>query len=138
MTSHRRLFTFSIGAALLAAPAFAAAEKKSEGGDPYVKLANVGLPIVDRGRVVNYIFVSVRLNLTPKANITELRDKEPYFRDALIRKGHVESFALPNKLDTLDEERFKRVMMPEFARISGPGMIQSIEILSQSPKKLMK
>jgi hypothetical protein len=73
--------------ALRAAPARATAEKKEgQEGDvgQYVDLQPVGLPIVSNRVVVNYVFVYIRINLTSAANASQLRQKEPDFRDALV------------------------------------------------------
>ncbi|BBF82212.1 MULTISPECIES: hypothetical protein [Asticcacaulis] len=135
MTQTRRLLLSTLLCAF-AMPALAS-EAKKEGGEPYVKLAPVALPVTENGRVINYLFVTLRINLTAKADVNALRLKEPYFRDLLIRAAHKQSFALPNKRDTLDEARFKKVMIPEFTKIAGAGNIETLEILAQNPKKLM-
>ncbi|MFT3996308.1 MAG: hypothetical protein QM667_02795 [Asticcacaulis sp.] len=136
MTDISRRFLMAAFVSLTAAPAMAS-EPKKEGGDPYIKLSPVALPVTDKGRLVNYLFVTLRINLTPLADVNALRLKEPYFRDILIRTAHRQSFALPNKRDTLDQDRFIKVMLPEFAKIAGPGAVASIEILAQNPKKSM-
>lgn len=129
---HLLLVAFS-GITLIAAPAMAS-EKAKEEPDPAVKLASVGIPVFHGRTVTNYLFLSIRINLTGKADVTKLRDKEPYFRDALVKAASKTSFAQANRDDLLDEPRFKSIMMVEFAKVAGPGMIQSIEIVSQSPK----
>lgn len=115
----------------------AGAPKKeaAEAGDPYVRLAPVAIPVFENQSVVNYIFLTVKLNLTPKADVSKLREKEPYFRNQLMQAAYKTSFALPDKRDTLDEVRFKKMMMTELSQVSGPGMLQSIEIVSQTPKR---
>jgi len=112
-----------------------AEEKKADEPDPSVKLASVGIPVFHGATVTNYLFLSIKINLTPKADQTKLRDMEPYFRDALVRAAHKTSFAQPDHDDRLDIPRFQKVMMGEFTRVAGPGTIQSVEIVSQSPKK---
>ncbi len=42
---------------------------------------------------MNYVFVIVRINLTTTANAAQLREKEPFFRDALVRAGHRTPFS---------------------------------------------
>jgi hypothetical protein len=121
------------GLALFATPVLAGEKAKDE-PDPSVKLASVGIPVFHGHTVSNYLFLSVRLNLTPKANVAKLRDMEPYFRDVLVKAASKTSFAQANRDDLLDEPRFKAAMMVEFSKVAGPGMIQSVEILSQSPK----
>jgi flagellar basal body-associated protein FliL len=138
-TSLKALILFVILALSLtmAAPSFAneGGEKKEEGGDPYVKLSQVAIPITNAGQVTNYIYLSIRLNLNPKANMAKLREKEPYFRDALVRTSYKNSFGQKDRDDLLDEARFKAVMLPVFAQVAGPNAIASIEILAQTPNR---
>jgi len=103
--------------------------------DPSVQLAPVSVPVVVSGRVVNYLFLNIKVSLTPKANESKMRDMEPYFRDAIIRAAYKTSFAQASHIDKLDETRFKTVMLVEFSKITGPGGIKSIDILSQSSRK---
>jgi hypothetical protein len=112
--------------ALTAGPA--SAETKPAAGQ-YVDLSPVAMPIVVDGRLLNYVFVYIRINLTPPADAIRLRDKEPYFRDALVRMGHRTPFILRTDYTKLDEARLKAAFLPAAAAIAGPGMVASIEIL---------
>jgi hypothetical protein len=136
---HKFTFIALIAAiSLSAGESYAAGAPKkedAEAGDPYVRLSSVAIPVFENQSVVNYIFLTVRLNLTAKADVNKLREKEPYFRNQLMQAAYKTSFALPDKSDTLDEARFKKVMIGEFSQVSGAGMIQSIEILDQNPKR---
>lgn len=133
--SLRRHFLLSglAGLLLVAVPALAE-EKPKESPDPSVKMASVGIPVFKGHTVSNYLFLSIKINLTPKANEAKLRDMEPYFRDVLVKAASKTSFAQASRDDLLDEPRFTSAMMVEFTKVTGPGMIKSIEILSQSPK----
>jgi hypothetical protein len=127
-------------AALLAVPAAtarAAEGKKDEKGDvgQYVDLQAVGLPIVVNRQLVNYVFVHVRINLTSGANVARLREKEPYFRDALVRVGHRTPFTLANDLGAVDVPKLTATLGREAAAIAGPGQIRSIVVTSQAPRR---
>lgn len=126
-------------AALLALTASAAAaeegNKREEGGQN-VTLSPVALPIVVDGRLVNYVFVTLRLDLAPLANVSKLREKEPYFRDALVRAAHRTPFTLPSDLTKIDEARLKATVMRDAATIAGPGAVRAVVIVSQAPKTL--
>ncbi len=115
--------------ALAAGPAMA-----GEGGKPmvgqYVDLAPVALPIVEGGKLRNYVFVSLRLNLAPSADPTKLREKGPYFRDALVRAGHRRPFTVAGDLTRIDEAALKATMMRECAAIVGPGVVISVQFSS--------
>lgn len=132
----RLLFSACCLFALAAAPVHASGGgEKKDAADPSVKLASVGIPVFEGHRVVNYLFLSIKINLTPKADQQKLRDMEPYFRNALIRSAHKTSFAMADRSDKLDESRFKMVMKSEFTKVAGPGTIESVEVVSQSPKR---
>jgi len=104
-------------------------------GNASVQLGAVAIPITVDGQLVNYIFLNIRINLTITADEAKYRDKEPYFRDALVRMASRVSFAQAGKDYLLDEPRFKQAMTAEWTKITGPGVIKSIDVLSQSPKR---
>jgi hypothetical protein len=132
--------TALVAAALALCTTGAAASEKKEGkGDvgQYVDLQPVGLPIVSKGQLVNYVFVYVRINLTSGANVAHLREKEPYFRDALVRAGHRTPFTLPTDLSKIDAPRLTATLARDAAAIAGPGQIRSIVVTSQAPRRRM-
>lgn len=122
---------------LAAVGAEAAAPKKDDKGDvgQYVDLQPVGLPIVSNGRLVNYVFVYVRINLTSSANVARLREKEPYFRDALVRAGHRTPFTDPKDLGRVDEASLTAALNREATAIAGAGQIRSVVVTSQAPRR---
>jgi len=124
--------------ALMLLPAAASAAGKPEGkGDvgQYVDLQPVGLPIVAKGRLVNYVFVYVRLNLTNSANAAQWRAREPFFRDALVRAGHRTPFTLAADYTKIDVPRLTATLAREAAAITGPGQIRSVVVTSQAPRR---
>lgn len=100
----------------------------------YVDLQPVGLPVVARGQLMNYVFVYVRLNLTANADVAKLRDKEPYFRDALVRMAHRTPFTVATDYNRVDEGRLTAAMMREATTIAGDGAVRSVVITSQAPQ----
>jgi hypothetical protein len=124
----------ALAVAAAAAPGLAAAEgdKQPVQNDQSVTLATVALPLVVDGQIANYVFVSVKLTLTPHADSNALRDKEPYFRDALVRAAHRAPFVRPGDFNHLDEAKLKAAMYREATAIAGPGKILSVTVLSQT------
>ena len=125
--------------ALTAGSALAAAKPEKDKGDvgQYVDLQPVGLPIVAKGQLVNYVFVYVRLNLTSAANAARLREREPFFRDALVRAGHRTPFTLASDYTKIDGPRLVAALTREAAAIAGPGQIRSVVLTSQAPRRRM-
>ena len=102
------------GQALASEPA----KPKSSDGQ-YVDLAPVALPIVVEGQLINYVFVSARLQLSPSADAAKLRAKEPFFRDALVRAGHKTPFTNPNDYTVVDVSRLQAVLLRDAALVGG-------------------
>lgn len=129
---------------LLAAATPALADEKKESKEPkdpnngqYVNVSPVAAPIVLHGQLINYIFVTVRLDLFPGVDTSRLRDKEPYFRDALVRAAHRTPFVKPGDYTHVNEPMLKAVMLAEGTRIAGPHTLSAVEILTAQPQKVM-
>ncbi|HRD45590.1 MAG TPA: hypothetical protein PLF78_03805 [Caulobacter sp.] len=132
---HRRQLLAAAPLALAATAAHASggAEKPKE--EPYVNLAPIALPIAAEGRLINYIFVQLRLTLTPTADAAALRAKEPWFRDAIVRAGHRAPFTLATDYTKIDERRLVATLLQEARAIVGPGKVAGAQLLSQTPKQ---
>jgi hypothetical protein len=132
----RRAFISALPLTLLAGPSLAARAppKDKAAGGQYVDISPVALPVVARDLVVNYVFVAVRLNLSQVANIQKLREREPFFRDALVRAGHRTPFTSKTDYLSLDVARLKTVMLKEAVRLGGKD-IQSVSVMSQTAKR---
>jgi hypothetical protein len=115
----------------------AAEPKAVEGGGQYVDISPVGLPVVYERRLINYVFVSVRVNLVGSANVIAMREKEPYFRDALVRLGHRRPFTRLDDFTTLDEAAIRAALTPEVTRIAGPRLVTGVQVTSQAAQKRM-
>jgi hypothetical protein len=120
---------------LLALPAAARAEEPKVDSGQYIDISPVALPVAVNNKLINYVFVSVRVNLTNGADAIKLRDKEPFLRDALVRAGHRTPFTVATDYTKLDEGRLKSALWPDAQAILGRGNVVSIAIISQTPKQ---
>jgi hypothetical protein len=114
-------------AAILAAPIGARADTKEAG--QFVDLAPVSMPVIVDGKLINYVFVYVRIDLTSGADMPKWRDKEPYFRDALVRAGYRTPFTRFDDYTQIDEAKLKATLFQLAQQITGPGAVAAIEIL---------
>src|SRR3569623_478937 len=133
----RRLMILALPLLIAASGAQAgekAGEKSKEVGQ-YVDLQPVALPIVVGGQLVNYVFVYVRINLTRGADVIKIREKEPDFRDVLVRDGHRTPVVLPRDWEKIDEAKLAAVVARDAAAITGPGIVRSVVVTSQPPQK---
>jgi hypothetical protein len=128
----RRRAVISALFASVAAPV-AAAEKAAPVGQ-YVDLAPVAVPILAEGRLVNYVFVTVRVQLTAGADAARWRAREPYFRDALARLCNRVSFVGPRDYVTVDAARLVALFTKEAVAIAGKN-VKAVTLTSQTPKQ---
>ncbi|MDB5475606.1 MAG: hypothetical protein JWP49_1117 [Phenylobacterium sp.] len=129
----RRALIAAIAVIALGSAAEAAPGGPAQVGQ-YVDLQPVGLPVVVRGQLVNYVFVYVRVNLAANADVTRLRDKEPFFRDALVRIAHRTPFTVATDYNRIDEARLVAALTREAIAITGEGAIRSVVVSSQAPQ----
>ncbi|ATQ42779.1 hypothetical protein [Caulobacter mirabilis] len=135
---RRRHLLAALPLALAAGSALAAGgggegEKKAD--SQFVNLSPIALPVVVNGRVINYVFVQLRVNLTPSADAAKWRTKEPWFRDAIVRAGHRTPFTVATDYTRIDEARVKAALMREAVAITGPKVVTSVSVLNQTPKQ---
>jgi hypothetical protein len=120
---------------LLAAAGAAHAEGESKKVGQYVDISPVALPIGVNGRLLNYVFATVRLNLSAGADANKMREKEPYFRDALVRAGHRTPFTLATDYNRLDQAKLKATLMREAAALVGAANLASVTVVSETPRR---
>jgi hypothetical protein len=123
-----------VGAAAAAAsPALAGSGAQASGG--VLNVSGVGLPIIARGRIQNYVFVSLRLHLGGSATPESMRLKEAYLRDALVRAGHRTPFVVPDDWTRIDTAALSASLMRSAATIAGRGSVVRVEVVSQAPRR---
>ena len=128
----RRAFLTAAALALISTHALAADDKPAPDADRAVTLSPVAMPIVVDGQVINYVFVTVRVLLTPRADPFALRDKEPFFRDALVRAAYRTPFLLKGDFNRIDEAKLKAALFRDATTIAGRGNVSGVVVVSQA------
>jgi len=123
-----------LGAALT--PAARAADEPPKSA-PTISLEAVALPIIVNGRLINYVFCTVRLDLNPNVDGAAVRAKEQFFRDDLVRTGHRTPFTRNDDYTKVDEAKVRAEILRFAPSIVGPGMIRSITITKQVSLKML-
>jgi hypothetical protein len=134
----RRSVLIAAGLVFFAATPSLAAEPAKPDIDQAVNLSPVALPIIVDHHLVNYVFATVKVLLTPSADPLVVRDKEPYFRDALVRAAHRTPFVLRNDYNHIDVARLTAVMMRETTAIAGPNIVRAVVVVEQTPQHQMR
>lgn len=126
-----------IAAGALGATALATAARASDApaAGASLNIAGVGLPVIDGGRLRNYVFVSMRLHLGAGATPQTMRTKEAFIRDALVRSAHRTPFLVPNDWTRLDERALSASLIASCSAIAGRGSVSRVEIISQAPRR---
>ena len=131
----RRTAILAAALCALAAPAWAKDEEpKAPEGFP---LEAVALPVVVDGQLINYVFVSIRLELTAAAEVAKVRAKEQYFRDDLVRAGHRTPFTRADDYTRMDETKIRAEILRAAPALVGSGMIKTVIITKQISQKLL-
>lgn len=134
----RLVLSAALALSLVTGPAFASGKKdeaKSEAASS-LDIYPFAAPITYDGRVVNYVFVSVRLVGAPGVEMQPLKAKEPFLRDAMVRAAHKTSFGKPGVLTEIDEGKVKATALAEARRILGPKTFVSAEIRKQTAQRI--
>ena len=102
-----------------------------------IQMESVALPVIVNGALLNYVFVSIRLELMPMADGAAVRAKEQFFRDDLVRTGHRTPFTRLDDYTRLDEAKVRAEILRIAPSIIGPGRLKSVVITKQVSQKLL-
>jgi hypothetical protein len=119
-------------ALLLGTPALASEAPPQT--SPTLLMNPAPLPVTRNGRLVNYVFVTLRLVCRPGADMVKIRAKEPFFRDALVRAAARQSLAEADNVH-VDLAKLRAVVLRDAPAIIGPGQITDVRIVKQEAQK---
>lgn len=116
----------------------AVASEKAPATNPTVLMSPMALPVVIDGKLVNYIFVNVRLQLKAGADSAKLREQEPFFRDAIIRGAYRASVVRAADPNAVDEARLRALVLTETGKVAGRGTVTGLTVLRQRAQKTLR
>lgn len=132
----RRLALLTLAFTSFASPSFAAGKKDKAEGAGSLDIYPFAAPITHGGRVVNYVFVSVRLQTAPGVDAQALKAKEPFLRDGLVRAAHRTPFGKAGVLTEVDESRVVAAALAEARRVLGAKTVVGASVKKQTPQRL--
>lgn len=132
---RRTLIAGSLALAGAAQPAAASGPTGGQAAAPALNISGVGLPVIEGGRIRNYVFVSLRLHLGAGKTPEQMRPKEAYFRDALVKAAHRTPFLVPGDWTQIDGAALQRSLVAASTQIAGRGAVARVEIISQTPRR---
>jgi hypothetical protein len=120
----------------LATPAQADVDGKATSAQT-IQMEMVALPVIVNGALLNYVFVSIRLELMPKADGAAVRGKEQFFRDDLVRTGHRAPFTRFDDYTRIDEAKVTAEILRAAPGIVGAGVVKTAVITKQVSQKML-
>jgi flagellar basal body-associated protein FliL len=123
--------------ALSAAAPAQAAEAPEPSTAQTIQMETVALPVIVDGKLLNYVFVSIKLELVSKADGAAVRAKEQFFRDDLVRTGHRTPFTRFDDYTKVDEAKVRAEILRAAPGIVGPGVVKTAAITKQVPQKML-
>jgi hypothetical protein len=132
-----------IASTLLAGLSVARAEEHAKAGAPAAGHGESGadvsrsmdapylaVPVVRDGRLVNYLFVSIRIQISPHVDLWRTRERAQFLRDALVRASHTNALADPNDTNALNQPLAIQVYRAAAAQTLGPQAVAGVTIVS--------
>jgi hypothetical protein len=135
------LMVLTLGLGLHAlAPAMAQAkeEKPAEGpteADLRLDISGMGLPVLQDGRVVNYVFVRLRINLNKGIARPDIEAGEPFVRERMLKAAYRAPLNSGTDLMALDPQKLEAQTLSAARAVYGATRVQSVEIKDQKPQK---
>jgi hypothetical protein len=90
----------------------------------------LAVPVVREGELVNYLFVSLRIEINQGVDLWRTREQAHFLRDVLVRASHGADLADPNDSNALNEARAIEVYRAAAIQALGERAVGAITIVS--------
>ena len=90
----------------------------------------LAVPVVRNGLLVNYLFVSVRIEIAPGVDLWQTRERAQFLRDALVRSAHANALATADDPNLLDQARAIAVFRAAAVQVLGARSVGRVTIIS--------
>lgn len=90
----------------------------------------LAVPVVRNGNLVNYLFVSIRIEITQGVDLWRTRERAHFLRDALVRASHSNDLVDPNDSNALNEARAIEVYRAAAIQALGENAVGPITIVA--------
>lgn len=126
--------TILAGLANASGPSPKGKEKEGEQGEQLssrsMDAPYLAVPVVRDGQLVNYLFVSIRLEVANGVDLWQTREKAHFLRDALVRASHSNDLADPTDNNALNEARAIQVYRAAAVQALGERAVGPITIVA--------
>lgn len=108
----------------------AGAEGEAELSSRSMDAPYLAVPVVRNGQLVNYLFVSIRIEISNGVDLWRTREKAHFLRDALVRASHANDLVDPNDSNALNEHRALEVYRAAAIQALGENAVGPISIVA--------
>lgn len=111
----------------------AAKEKGGEAGGDVSRSMDapyLAVPVVRDGRLVNYLFVSLRVQISPHVDLWRTRERAQFLRDALVRASYATPLADANDINKLNEPLALQVYRQAAIQSLGAQAVAGVSIVA--------
>ena len=125
--------TLLAGLASASGPSAEAKGKEEEGeqlSSRSMDAPYLAVPVVRQGQLVNYLFVSIRIEISQGVDLWQTRERAHFLRDALVRASHGNDLADAEDNNTLNEARALEVYHAAAVQALGEQAVGRISIVA--------
>jgi len=90
----------------------------------------LAVPVVRDGQLVNYLFVSIRIEIPPGVDLWRTREQAHFLRDALVRASHSADLSMPEDTNALNEARAVEVYRAAAVQALGERAVGRVSIVA--------
>jgi hypothetical protein len=90
----------------------------------------LAVPVVRDGQLVNYLFVSLRIEIAPQVDLWRTRERAHFLRDALVRASHANDLVDAHDNNALNEPLALRVYRAAAIQALGERAVGNIQIVA--------
>lgn len=90
----------------------------------------LAVPVVRDGVLVNYLFVSIRIEIASGVDLWQTRERAHFLRDALVRASHRADLVDPSNSNALNEARALEVYRAAAIQTLGERAVGPITIVA--------
>jgi hypothetical protein len=127
--------TLLAGLANASGPSEKAKAKEEEGGGEQLSSRSMdapylAVPVIRDGQLVNYLFVSIRIEIPSGVDLWQTRERAHFLRDALVRASHGTNLADPENNNALNEARAIEVYHAAAVQALGAEAVGRVTIVA--------
>lgn len=90
----------------------------------------LAVPVLRDGQLVNYLFVSIRIEVAQGVDLWRTRERAQFLRDALVRASHANDLSDPNDSNALNETRAIEVYRAAAIQSLGESAVGNVSIIA--------